>query len=117
MKKARVLIVIAATLIMLAGCSPRITEGIVTETGHRSTTTIIMYIPIKVGDTTIMMSHFIHNPERWFVDIEGYDKDGELVNQRLWVSKEVFSETEVGGWFNASEKDASFTEPEYRERK
>jgi hypothetical protein len=100
MKRA---VCLALLLVLLSGCSRKITSGEVIEKSFTPAHSSVMMIPVvrtigKVTSTTII-PYVYHYSDRYIVKISGYNKDGERDTASYRVEKAVFETVELGDEF------------------
>lgn len=111
---------IIALLILMSGCTQKISRGEVIEKEFVPAHTSMMIIPVvrtngKTTSTT-MIPYVYYYADRYTIKIAGYDKDGEHCSAAYRVTKEVFDAVELGAEFEYV-KEMKPDYPEYtRER-
>lgn len=121
MKRAVFAVLAVALLLVLSGCSGKITSGEVVEknfTPAHSTSCIIPLV-ISNGKTShvVYVPYTYHYSDRWEVTIAAWDeKEKEMQTATYRVTEEVYEAVEIGAEF-VYDKDMKPIEPEYtRER-
>ena len=122
MKRAVFAVLAVALLLVLSGCSGKITSGEVVEknfTPAHSETRIIPLV-ISNGKTSRVMPipYVYHYSDKWEITIAAWDeKEKEMQTATYRVTEEVYEAVEIGAEF-VYDKDMKPIEPEYtRERK
>ena len=102
-KIKRFILVVLLAALLLAGCSPRITEGEVIDKEFSPAHSITSASPVMISNgksiTTILVPRTYTYPAEWRITILGYDEDGNRVTETFRVTEEVFDATEIGAKF------------------
>lgn len=119
--KKLICIILILTLMLLCGCSSKITEGEVYKKEHREAYTTTMIFPLVISNgkttTTMMIPYFVHYPERYVIHITAF-QDGEWVTEDFYVDKDVYDSINVGDMFLFDEDRGDMEdEPYTKERK
>ncbi len=122
MKRAVLVVLAVVLLLVLSGCSCKITSGEVVEknfTPAHSETRIIPLV-ISNGKTSHVMviPYVYHYSDRWEITIAAWDEEEKKMQTATYrVTAEVYKAVEIGAEF-VYDKDMEPIEPEYtRERK
>lgn len=107
-------------MLMLSGCTERITQGEVVSKQFIPAHTETRITPLvrSNGKTTTVtpVPFCYHYSDKYLITISGTDKDGNTRTAQYRVTKEVFEAVEIGAEF-VYDKNMKPEEPEYqRER-
>lgn len=122
MKRAVLVVLAVALLLVLSGCSGKITSGEVVEKSYTPAYSTVRIIPLFIsnGKTSRVMPipYVYHYSDKWEVTIAAWDeKEKKMQTATYRVTEEVYEAVEIGAEF-VYDKDMKPIEPEYtRERK
>lgn len=122
MKKLKIFILIGIMIIgvlLLTGCSQKITDGEVYEKEYKEAHTEIRMIPIvttngKTTHTTII-PYTYHYPDRYIVYIKKFE-DNEWKTANYYITKEIYESINIGDQFEYVEGRDLTDEPYTREK-
>lgn len=113
----KIIFVLFACLILLTGCSQKITEGEIYEKEFlpEETRTIIIQMIHTNGKslytTYVPVTH--HYPDRWRISIKSIEKndDGDYDTADYYTTEEVYNSCKVGDMFSYDENRDCEEEP------
>lgn len=113
----KIIFALFACLILLTGCSQKITEGEIYEKEFRPEKTEVLIVPMvhtngKTSYTTpTPIVH--HYPDRWRIAIRSIEKndDGDYDTADYYTTEEVYNNCKVGDMFSYDEDRDSEEEP------
>ena len=105
----KIIFVLFACLILLTGCSQKITEGEIYEKEFLPEETRTIIIPMihtngkSLYTTYVPVTH--HYPDRWRISIKSIEKndDGDYDTADYYTTEEVYNSCEVGDMFSYDE--------------
>lgn len=107
MRKIAAILLAVFLLVLLVGCSPRITSGEVIAKEYTPARTTLRLVPVVTSNgkttTTTMIPVYHHYPDSWKVTISGPDESGELVQETFLVEKAVYDSVSIGDEFEYEE--------------
>lgn len=121
MKRAVFAVLAVALLLVLSGCSGKITSGEVVEKNFTPAHSEVRLIPIVIsnGKTCItrVIPYTYHYSDRWEITIAAWDEEEKKMQTATYrVNEGVYESVEIGDEF-VYKKDMKPIEPEYtRER-
>lgn len=114
--KRLIFTILLFSLMLLCGCSSKITEGEVYEKEYREEFTTVMWLPLSISNgetvTTMMIPYIIHYPERYVIHIKAFIND-EWLTEDFYVSKEVYDSINIGDMFLYDEERGDLQDEPY----
>lgn len=121
MKRAVFVVLAVALLLVLSGCSGKITSGEVVEKKFTPAHSEVRLIPFVISNgksvSTGIIPYVYRYSDRWEVTIAAWDEEEKKMQTATYrVTEEVYEAVEIGAEF-VYDKDMKPIEPEYtRER-
>lgn len=121
MKRAVFAVLAVALLLVLSGCSGKITSGEVVEKNFTPAHSEVRLIPVVISNgksvRTRIIPYVYCYSDRWEVTIAAWDEEEKKTQTATYrVTEEVYKAVEIGAEF-VYDKDMKPIEPEYtRER-
>lgn len=119
LKGTGLIIILFATVLILSGCSSKITEGEVYEKEYKEAHTSVAVVPITTynGKTSSvhMIPYVYRYPDRYIIKIKKFE-DNEWKQADYYVPKDVYDGINVGDQFEYVEGRDLTEEPYTRER-
>lgn len=115
------LAVLLVLLLLLTGCSSKITEGEVVKKDFTPEHTQVVMVPFCVSNgktvTTTLIPYVYHYSDKWAVTIQKYDAETDaMLTATYRVTEKVYDAVEIGAEF-VWDEDMTPGTPEYtRER-
>lgn len=111
----------ASFLILLSGCSAKITSGEVTDktfTPEHTETRLVTVVHSNGKTTyTTVVPYVYHYPDTWRITIRNLDENGNELNETFRVTEDVYNSVDIEDEF-VYDEDFEPNEPEYtRERR
>ena len=110
-------IILLIILLLLTGCSKKITEGEVYDKEYKESYTTVRLIPIVTSNgkttSTRMIPYVYRYPERWVIRIKDFDsKNDKWIYEEYYVNKYVYDEIGIGDTFKY-DKNRDYKEEPY----
>lgn len=121
MEKIKIFLVIIITLIILSGCSDKITSGEIIDKKYTPAYTQTIIVPVTVytgkSTTVIPVPYTYHYNDTWTVTIRNWNDELKKYDTATYrIDKDTFDSITIGGQFEYVE-DMEPNIPEYtRER-
>ena len=114
------ILVLAALVLLLSACSPKITSGEVYDKEHRDAFVTVSFYPLVTYNgktsTTTMVPYTVYYPERWVIFIKSFE-DGEWLTEDFYVSETVYNSINIGDMFEYDENRGDLTDEPYTKEK
>lgn len=111
------LLALLVSIVLLTGCSQKITEGEIYKKEYEPEETIMVMTPMahtagKAIYTTYVPMYY-HYPDRWCIWIKATetDSDGKYETAKYYTTKEVYENYNIGDMFSYEKDRDSEEEP------
>lgn len=96
-----ILVLLILSVLLLCGCSPKITQGEVYKKEYYPARTYTRINWIYINGSLKSFPQVIHKPERYVVFIR-VEKNGTEITEDFYVDVKTYHDISVGDWYSAS---------------
>lgn len=90
-------------ILLLTGCSNKVTYGEVITKEHNKAYRQLVMIPVHTYNgkisTTIMIPYWIFHEENWKIEIKGKNKEGNIDTDIYYITENLYDEINIGDMY------------------